>query len=148
MIRPGYAERALKKNLKSWHLPHHGMYHRKKAGKIKELKQYGLLFTCMASQAIHQEPAIPWKQILSWMHREDLSVGIVPYVNYKLIKDWTILIPEKWTMWGPQWNGSRQDQIWSAEKELWLDRIQLQCSQGQSHYNIIYLFTVRLLFPL
>ena len=42
MIRAGYAERALKENLKSWYLPHHGVYHPKKPGKIR------VVFDCSA----------------------------------------------------------------------------------------------------
>ena len=42
MIRAGYAERALKKNPKSWYLPHHGVYHPKKPGKIR------VVFDCSA----------------------------------------------------------------------------------------------------
>ena len=42
MIRAGYAERALEENPKSWYLPHHGVYHPKKPGKIR------VVFDCSA----------------------------------------------------------------------------------------------------
>ncbi len=42
VIRAGYAERAPKDNPKSWYLPHHGVYHPKKPGKIR------VVFDCSA----------------------------------------------------------------------------------------------------
>ena len=41
-IKAGYAERAPKKNAKSWYIPHHGVYHPKKPGKIR------VVFDCSA----------------------------------------------------------------------------------------------------
>ena len=45
MIRAGYAERAPNENAKSWYIPHHGVYHPKKPGKIR------VVFDCSASTA-------------------------------------------------------------------------------------------------
>lgn len=42
VIRAGYAERAPKKNGQSWYIPHHGVYHPKKPGKIR------VVFDCSA----------------------------------------------------------------------------------------------------
>ena len=42
IIRAGYAERAPKKNVKAWYIPHHGVYHPKKPGKIR------VVFDCSA----------------------------------------------------------------------------------------------------
>jgi len=42
MIRAGCTERAPKKNAKSWYIPHHGVYHPKKLGKVR------VVFDCSA----------------------------------------------------------------------------------------------------
>ena len=42
MIKAGCAERAPKKSAKSWYIPHHGVYHPKKSGKIR------VVFDCSA----------------------------------------------------------------------------------------------------
>ena len=68
--------------------------------KRKEIKRYGVIFTCMASTAIHLEIANSLDTDSFWTHSDDSPADVDPFVNYEAIKELISWEPDE-NFWKP-----------------------------------------------